>query len=136
MKSCRRLNAVIIILGLWNLIGGLIHLVFENSLLENQTSYKGFLLIENLLITFVFAYFVYKIFFASWDEKVVAIKTNLIFWIVFSISFAIFQPEITSLDTIRDFIPIPQKYVLLVVGIIAVFLSVASYRDVKRLNHN
>ncbi len=131
MGNTKQLRLIPVILGVMNLTGGLLHIAFEYFLLDNETVYRGFLLIENLLIGLVFIYFAFNIFFGDWQQKVLTMKTNILFWLCFVISVLLFQPEITSLNMIKDLLPVPQGHVLLIIGIIAFTLSALSYRDAK-----
>ncbi len=131
MENAREIGLLPTILGVMNLIGGLLHIAFEYYLLDNDSLYRGFLLIENLLIGLLFIYFAFNIFFGDRSEKAATMKTNVLFWLCFVISFLLFQPEITSLNMIKDLLPVPQKHVLLVIGIIAFILSALSYREAR-----
>lgn len=119
------------VLGGMNLIGGLIHLGFEFFLWSNDTVYRGFLLIENLLIAFVFIYFGWSILFDQTPQKRRSIRLNCLFWLFFSIAFLVFQPEVTSLEIAKNLLPLPQKHLLVMVGITALIFSMLAHGDLQ-----
>lgn len=125
-------SLLFIMLGVINLVGGLIHLVFEFSLLNHETIYRGFLLIENLLIGLLYIYFAFQLLYGDWQQKVLAVKNNIVFWLCFTIAVWVFQPEITSLNIVKDLLPVPQKNVLLVIGMIAFFVSTLSLQEAHK----
>ena len=124
------------ILGILNFICGVIHFVFEFFLLSNTSIYREFLLIENILIAFMFFYFFYVLIWGVKMQKVFFAEMSIYFWIIFVFTVLCFQPEVTSLHMINWMLSIPQKYILIFTGIVAFILSWLNYRCIKTLEKN
>jgi hypothetical protein len=120
-------------LGVFNLVGGLIHLTFEFFLLNNDSIYREFLLIENLLIGLVYIFLAGSLFWGDRQQRMFTIKANILFWLCFTMAVWGFQPEITSLNIIKELLPVPQKYALIIIGITTFFLSTLSYQEAKKM---
>lgn len=130
----KKLDLYTIVLAVNNLVGGILHIIFEFYLLKEQSIYRGFLLIENMLITAVFIYFCYGLLLTNKVMRITVIKQNVLFWLVFAISFFLFQPEITSLVIYEKYLPLGQKEALQIIGSISFAISLLSYRETYKLS--
>lgn len=121
------------ILAINNWVGGLLHIAFQFYLLNEQSPYRGFLLIENMLIAAVFIYFGYGLLFLIPKQRVRIIQQNIVFWFMFVVGFLLFQPKITSLMLLERYLPLQQKDALLIIGLITLAVCVLSYRATRRM---
>lgn len=108
-----------------HLVCGLMHLFFQFHLLALDSSYRGFILIENLLVGLLFFFMAYAILFYKTYQRTVC-RISGAFWLVFIFSVLLFQPQVTTLSIISDFIPLNEKYVLVTTGVFAFVLSVTN----------
>lgn len=132
MNNYKKLNILIVLLGVINFICGFMHIAFEYSLLFNNALYREFLLIENILIAFIFIYFAIYIFKGNQKERLFVLRMNICFWMIFIILVLVFQPEVTSLNIIKNLLIVPQRYILLLSGICALILSLLNFRIIKK----
>jgi hypothetical protein len=132
----KRMDIFTIALAINNLIGGILHLIFELYLLKETSIFRGFLLIENLLIGMLFIYFGFGLLFSKIQQRIFLIQINIAFWILFVIAFILFQPEITSLVVIEPYLPMQQKNMLMLIGIITLCVNLMSYREHLRLRYS
>lgn len=108
---------MIIFLSCINVICGLMHLLAEYILLNITNQYMNFLLIENILIAFVFIHMGYTLY------KKNTLVGNLLFWIIFTMSVVIFKPTTTTLVVVEEYIPVEQWVVLLITGLVVIIIN-------------
>lgn len=125
-------NIPFIALGLINLICAVFHAVFQFDLLADTGMYRGFILIENALITFLFVYFAAVLFFGSPVQKKMALTLSILFWSVFLLSVIAVQPVVTTMSIVEGLLFMPQKYYLLIFGISALALSLLGRKQLKQ----
>lgn len=113
-----------------------LHAVFQFDLLGNTGKYREFLLTENLVIAFIFAYFAAIIFWGKAADKQMMAKMNILFWFVFLLFVGCTQPAVTSLDIVKSFLIFPQNYYLLFFGCVSLLLSLLSYQQLKYRRSN
>jgi hypothetical protein len=129
----QRMDIFTTALAINNIIGGVLHLIFEFYLLSDTSIFRGFLLIENFLIGMLFIYFGFGLLFLKIKQRIFLIQINIGFWLLFVIAFILFQPDITSLVVIERYLPMQQKNMLLMIGIITFCINLMSYREHLRL---
>ncbi|MBU2702956.1 hypothetical protein Ga0466249_004091 [Sporomusaceae bacterium BoRhaA] len=133
----RKRHIATYLLALINFICAVFHSVFQFELLSNKGIYRDFLLTENLVIAFVFAYFSAIIFFGKAEDKQRMVKMNIFFWLTFLVFVGFTQPTITSLNIVKSFLLFPQNYYLLSLGSISLILSLLGFQQLKfYLNNN
>lgn len=119
------------LLALINCICAVFHVVFQFDLLSAKGIYREFLLTENLVIAFIFAYFSINIFFGKLADKQKMAKMNVFFWFTFLIFIGFTQPATTSLSIVKSMLIFPENYYLLFLGSISFILSILSYQKLK-----
>lgn len=124
-------------LSIINIICMFMHLLFQMHI-KNTGGIYGFVLLENLMMTFTFLLMAYLMFKSR--SCVSFLYINLIFWLVFTIGVICIKPSITTLDIFQPYLPpIPQWTILFSCGIITAILTVAEIiiriRNEKRANH-
>lgn len=115
-------NSLIII----NCFCALLHFAFEYYLLSYQGPYREFLLIENLLIGFVFISFSAGLYFGTKPVRQALLNYQLIWWSVFVILVIAFWDAVTTLSMFKQWftLPLSESSVLLATGLFSVCLCV------------
>lgn len=121
----------IYLLALMNFICAVFHAVFQFDLLASIGIYREFLLTENMVITFVFVYFLTILSFGKVEDKLRMAKMNIFFWLSFLVIVGFTQPTVTTLNIVKSSLTFPQNYYLLLLGSISLILSLLSYRELK-----
>lgn len=112
-----------IILIIINILCMIIHILFEIYIKENSGIY-GFVLVENILVTFLFLVMTYLVFKS--ESYIELLYINLIFWLVFVVSVLYFKPSITTLQVFEEhMLQLPQWVILSGFGIATLFLNIA-----------
>lgn len=122
-------NFLVIGLGVINLICAIFHIIFQFDLLSENGIYRGFILTENMLITFVFLCFTWILWFGQDIQKKFFIRLSVVFWAVFLVLVLLIEPKVTTLSIIQDLLLFPQNYYLLLLGTGAFVLSLMSDRQ-------
>lgn len=128
----RTKNLPFIALGLINLSCAVFHAVFQLDLLADTGMYRGFILIENALITVIFVAFAAVLLWGNPVQKRMALNASILFWSFFLLSVVAVQPTVTSLSIIESLLFMPQHYYLLVFGISALALSLLGRKQLKQ----
>lgn len=115
-------------LALINLLCALFHAVFQIDLLAAEGIYREFLLTENLVVTFIFAYFGLVLRYGRPEEKIVLAKMNILFWAALVVFVLLVRPPVTTLSLVAAVLFLPQYFYLLFLGSVALVLSVLVYR--------
>ena len=115
-------------LALINLLCALFHAVFQIDLLAAKGIYREFLLTENLVVTFIFAYFGLVLRYGRPEEKIVLAKMNILFWAALVVFVLLVRPPVTTLSLVAAVLFLPQYFYLLFLGSVALVLSVLVYR--------
>lgn len=115
-------NSLIII----NCFCALLHFAFEYYLLNYQGIYREFLLIENLLIGFVFVSFSAGLYFGSEPVRQTLLNYQLAWWSVFVVLVIAFWDAVTTLSMFKQWftLPLSESSVLLTTGLLSVFLCI------------
>lgn len=129
-------SKTVLSLTLLNLISGIMHILFEFHLLNYEGPYHKFILIENLLIGFVFIYFSWGLFFGYKTKENALVWFQLSWWTIFSlVDIACWGSE-TTLGMFKTWLPLPESLILLVSGITGIILSALIIYKTKYLNQN
>ncbi len=128
----RTKNLPFIALGLINLSCAVFHAVFQLDLLADTGMYRGFILIENALITVIFVAFAAVLLCGNPVQKRMALNASILFWSFFLLAVVAVQPVVTSLSIIESLLFMPQHYYLLVFGISALALSLLGRKQLKQ----
>jgi hypothetical protein len=108
----------------------LVHLLFEITLLKDTSIYRDLLLIENLLISGVFVGLAVFLFSSNQTHRYFALQANTAFWGLFFMCALMFRPERTSLDPVREWLPVSQGIILLIGGAACLSLAaIAAYNS-------
>lgn len=135
-RGCAGLSKSMLLLVLLNLVSGIMHILFEFHLLNYQGSYHKFILIENLLIGFVFTYFAWGLFFGEKAQRDTLVLFQLSWWTVFSlIDIACWGSE-TTLGMFKKWLPLSESLILLVSGVVGIILSTLIIYETKYINRN
>lgn len=121
-------NSAIIALAAINLICAILHAVFQLDLLSEAGQYRGFLLTENMVVTFIFAYSAIILLFGKPVLQRAVLSMSVFFWAFFLIVVACIQPSLTTLTLIKGALFAPQSILLFVTGSIALILSLLGRR--------
>ena len=119
-------------LGVINAICALLHAAFQFYLLDEKGELRGFLLTENMVITFLFAYLAIIFLFTKGAKYDAAVSMSIPFWAAFIIFVLSIQPEITTLNMVREWLIFPQSHYLVFFGVTALSFSVFLYREMKK----
>jgi hypothetical protein len=105
-----------------NFICALLHFLFEYHLWFQQGELREFLLIENVLIGFVFLSFSIGLYFCREKLLSILVTVQLIWWIVFSITVVLFWNAVTTLSMFRPWLTLPlsESAMLLITGLMAI----------------
>ncbi len=125
-------NATVITLALINLSCAALHAAFQVNLLSETGRYRGFLLTENMVVIFIFAYFAITLLFSTALQKRSVLLMSIFFWASFLLFVVSIQPTITTLTLVEYFLFLPQSYYLFFTGCIALALSFTGYRQIQR----
>lgn len=135
-RGCAGLSKSMLLLILLNLISGIMHILFEFHLLDYAGLYHKFILIENLLIGFIFIYFSWGLFFGEKAQRDTLVLFQLSWWIVFSlIDIACWGSE-TTLGMFKTWLPLSESLILLVSGVVGIILSILIIYETKYLARN
>jgi len=105
-----------------NSISAVMHIVFEIYMLQFNHGIYGFVLVENLIVTFFFIIIAYFAFISSKSPRL--LYPNLIFWLIFEISVLFFKPTITTLIIFEKYLQeVEQWIVLAIFGSIAIIIT-------------
>lgn len=103
-----------------NMVAFLMHFIAEIFFLDMQGEYSGFLLVENFLITLIFA----KMAFLLKKRREKYLIENVIFWGFFLVAVVIFRPSNTTLEIMSGILPMEQWIVLMIGGIVVIFVNI------------
>lgn len=131
MNTERKTFTSVILLGIINLLSGLSHVSFGVYLMNQDGYYRDFMAIENILVAVMFFYFAVRLFRGEQQSIRRAVIKNIYFWLLFIVAMLIFQPEATTLDTMKEVLELPQKYILLTIAAFAFCLSIISFWKLK-----
>ena len=114
-----------IALFLINVVTAIMHVLFEIYIYRNYWGeYKSFILVENLLIAFMFLVMAIVVYFSSHNKTY--ILYNLISWTVFEISVLLLKPEKTTLELLNC-PPGKQWICLCLVGAFTIIICIIEY---------
>lgn len=119
-------------MGAINATCALLHAAFQFYLLEWKGELRGFLLTENMVITFLFAYLAIIFLFAQGARYDAAVSMSIPFLVAFIIFVLSIQPEVTTLHMVREWLIFPQSHYLLFFGVTALSFSIFLYREMKK----
>ena len=123
----RNKNLASIFLAVMNIVCALFHAIFQARLGLAEGIYRGFLLTENMVITFVFTYFSLALLFGKTNDRASTIRMNILFWLFFLIFVLFIQPKVTTLNIVEKFLIFPQNYYLLFLGTVSLILSLLAH---------
>lgn len=129
MKGVRIIS---VCLGAINAMCALLHALFQFYLLNGDGELRGFLLTENMVITFLFAYLALILLFGKGSQYDAAVSMSIPFWVAFLIFVLCIRPEVTTLNMVREWLIFPQSYYLMFFGVTSLLLSVYLYRGMKK----
>lgn len=128
----RHLPKSLLTLVILNFISAIMHIVFQFYLAKVSGVYHEFLLIENLLISFVFLYFSLGLFFGSNDQKRTLLIFQLSWWLAFLLLVIFYWGAVSTLSIFEEWLHLPESLILAITGLSGVILSILSLSDGRR----
>jgi|GEM_PF-6338225 len=127
MSNYQKKSMSIWLLAVVNIISGVMHIAFEIPLLKTTWIYKEFLLIENMLIAFVFIFFGYELIKSNTNITFILLKFQILWWMLFTILVITFWGSASTLSMLDAWIPLTKSYILLATGAVGIVVSVINY---------
>jgi len=99
-------------------------LVFEARLMTLEQTYREFILAENALISGLFVGLAVALFYGRGRQRSLALRINAVFWALFCVAVLLFPPEASTLDMVRDWLPVRQSSTLQLTGALNLIATV------------
>lgn len=113
-------------LAIINIISALMHFAFQVNLFRTSGMYRGFLLIENLLIGLVFLYCGVALFFGNKPYRKFLLTFQLTWWIAFVVLVLFNWGLVSTLSMFDPWLILPQSLILAATGLTSVLLAMFS----------
>ncbi len=90
-----------------NLVAAFLHFTYHIELIKYQGMYQKFLIITNIMYGFSFLYIAAGVYLGNSYQRHTCIIFNLVWWVTNAVIVFSFTPDITTLDLLKKFIPLP-----------------------------
>lgn len=134
INSIRCLSKLLLSLVILNFVTGIMHIIFQFYLIKSTGIYREFLLIENLLIGFVFLYSSLGLFIGSNAQRRVLLIFQLLLWTIFFFLVIFYWGAVTTLSIFTKWLYWPDSLILSLIGLIGIVLSIINLSKIRNLH--
>ncbi len=110
-----------------NLVAAGLHFIYHIEIIKYQGLYQKFLIVTNIMYGFSFLYIAAGVCLGNIYQRHTCIIFNLVWWITNAVIVLFFPPDITTLNLLTKYIPLPFEDMVCVILYFIVQISLSIY---------
>ena len=127
-ENVKNTNIISFVIIGFNLFASIMHFLYQIQIAKSEgLLFKEFLLVENLIVAFIFLYVSVSLMIMNYDSKQNILIFNSFLYGVLIISVTLYKPKDCTLSMIKILDPINKSYILLLFGVTSLILSIIAY---------